>query len=252
MSKMTTRLDKQSIVEQFKSKHDAEQKSKLPTEIVELPSGGKVYEKSNPLCSGKVEIRYMTAYDEDILTNLSYVREGVMFDKLLESIIMSDCNINEMITSDKDAIIIQSRILAYGADYPVRIVDPKTKKELERTVNLSKLKHKPFKLQADNNGEFTYNVNQDTIIKFTYNVDITSDSGVYDLLTQCIKEVNGSRSSEDIDQFIRYNFLAGESKKFRIFYSENTPGLNYNYEFEGEDGGAFNAVFPIGIDLFWF
>ena len=255
MSKMTTRLDKQSIVDQAKSRYDTEQKSKLPTEIVELPSGGSVYAKSNPLSSGKVEIRYMTAYDEDILTNMSYVREGIMFDKLLESIVMTDCTVEDIISSDRDAILIQSRILAYGSDYPVKVIDPKTKKELERVVNLSALKYKPFKLQADENGEFVYTDPEspkELTIKFSYDINITLDTGIYGLLQQCIREVNGKRTKENIDHFIRYQFLAKDSKKFRTYYAENTPGMDYNYEFEGEDGGTFSAVFPIGIDLFWF
>jgi|TARA_B100000035_G_scaffold295601_1_gene286830 hypothetical protein len=254
-NKMTTRIDKQSIIDQAKSRYDNEQKSKLPTEIVDLPSGGKVYAKSNPLSSGKVEIRYMTAYDEDILTNMSYVREGVMFDKLLESIIMSDCNLDDMIASDKDAIVIQSRILAYGAEYPVKITDPETKTELERTVNLSKLKYKTFNLQADELGEFTYTdatSKTPLTIKFSYDINITSNDGIYDLLKQCIREVNGKRQADEIDHFIRYQFLAQDSKRFRTYFADNTPGMDYNYEFEGENGGTFSAVFPIGIDLFWF
>jgi len=255
MSKITTRIDKQSIIDQAKSRYDNEQKSKLPTEIIELPSKGKVYAKSNPLSTGKVEVRYMTAYDEDILTNMSYVREGVMFDKLLESIVMSDCNVADIISTDRDAILIQSRILAYGSDYPVKITDPKSKKELERTVNLSKLKYKSFSLQADDQGEFTYRDSEsskDLTIKFSYNVNTNSETGIYDLLKQCIREVNGKRQAEDIDHFIRYQFLARDSKRFRTYFADNTPGMDYNYEFEGEDGGTFSAVFPIGIDLFWF
>jgi len=255
MSKMTTRIDKQSIIDQAKSRYDTEQKSKLPTEIIELPSKGKVYAKSNPLSTGKVEVRYMTAYDEDILTNMSYVREGVMFDKLLESIVMSGCNVNDIISSDRDAILIQSRILAYGSDYPVKVTNPKTDAQLERTVNLSKLKYKPFALQADELGEFTYTDSEsskDLTIKFSYDININTDGGIYDLLKQCIREVNGKRQTEEIDHFIRYQFLARDSKRFRTYFADNMPGMDYNYEFEGEDGGTFSAVFPIGIDLFWF
>ena len=252
-NKMTTRLDKQSIIDQAKSRYDAEQKSKLPTEIVELPSGGKVYAKTNPLSSGQVEIRYMTAYDEDILTNVSYVKSGVVFEKLLESVIMSKCNIKDIISTDRDAILIQSRILAYGAEYPVSITDPKTKKKLERIVNLSNLSYKPFELISDDQAEFSYDIgDSDTTIKFSYDIDITSESGIYDLLKQCIREINGNRSPEHIDNFIRYSFLANDSRKFRTYYADNTPGIDYSCTFEGEDGGTFSAVFPIGIDLFWF
>jgi hypothetical protein len=254
MSKMTTRIDKDTIIQKAKQRYENEQQNKLPTEIVKLPSGGNVYPATSPLKSGQVEVRYMTAYDEDILTNVSYIREGIMFDKLLESVIMSDCNVNDIISTDRDAILIQSRILAYGAEYPVRVTDPNTGKELERVVNLTKLKYKPFDLIADENGEFEYKFNndRDITIKFTYNVKLTSESGVYDILKQCIKEVNGKRTEENIDHFIRYEFLAKDAKEFRTYYTEHTPGMDFEYEFEGENGGTFTATFPIGIDLFWF
>lgn len=254
MSKMTTRIDKDTIIQKAKQRYEDEQQSKLPTEIVKLPSGGNVYPAASPLRSGQVEIRYMTAYDEDILTNVSYVREGIMFDKLLESVIMSDCNVKDIISADRDAILIQSRILAYGSDYPVQVTDPNTGNQLSRSVNLSKLKYKSFNLHPDENGEFIYKIKneQETTIKFSYDINVNSDSGVYDLLKQCIKEVDGKRTQENIDHFIRYQFLAKDSKQFRTYYIENTPGMDYSCEFEGEDGGVFTATFPVGLDLFWF
>ena len=70
----------------------SESKLKFPTEMVELPSNGIVYPKENPLSSGKVEMKYMTAKEEDILTNQSYIQKGTVLDKLLEKLIVSECN----------------------------------------------------------------------------------------------------------------------------------------------------------------
>ena len=64
-------------------------KPKFPTEIVDLPSKGLLYPSDNPLASGKIEMKYMTAKEEDILTNQNYIRQGVVVDKLLESLIVS-------------------------------------------------------------------------------------------------------------------------------------------------------------------
>ena len=61
---------------------------KFPTEVVDLPSKGLLYPKTNPLSSGKVEMKYMTAKEEDILSNQNYIRQGVVFDKLLRSLIV--------------------------------------------------------------------------------------------------------------------------------------------------------------------
>jgi hypothetical protein len=193
----------------------------------------------------------MTAYDEDILTDVSYIKNGVVFDKLLESIITTPVNILDIIEADRDALIIMARIYAYGAEYPVNVIDPNSGKTIDAVVDLYKLNHKPFDLQPDPNGEFLYQVNNDTQLKFTYRIKNT-DTTISNFLLNSITEINGDRSKDNIQSFIKYEFLAGESKEFRKYISDNTPGLNMSYEFEGENGSTFNTRFPIGTDFFWF
>src|SRR6056300_762914 len=90
---------------------------KLPTEVVELPSRGLIYPEDNPLSSGKVEMKYMTAKEEDILTNQSYIQKGIVIVKLLQSLIVSDIKYDDLIVGDKNAILIAARVLGYGAEY---------------------------------------------------------------------------------------------------------------------------------------
>jgi len=250
--KHTTRLDNQHLVDKIKQDFDKQQRNKLPSIIATLPSAGRIYPESSPLRSGKIEMRYMTAYDEDILTNTSYIKEGVLFDKLLESIIVSDIDIKEIASVDKNGLIIYARILSYGADYPVNVIDPATGKTIQRTVDLTKIGYKPFDLQSDENGEFTYQVNDTTSIKYTYSVNLTDNDSISQLLQKIICQVNESRNPLDIENFLRYEFFARDAKQFRTYYAETMPGLNLDYEFEGENGGTFIAGFPIGPDLFWF
>ena len=94
---------------------------KFPTEEIDLPSKGLVYSKENPLSSGKVEIKYMTAKEEDILSNQAYIENGTVLDKLLDSVIISKINAKDLIIGDKNAILIATRILGYGSDYKVNI-----------------------------------------------------------------------------------------------------------------------------------
>jgi hypothetical protein len=251
MTKVTTRLGNQDIVNLARQRFESQQRSKLPTVIVSLPSGGKIYPESHPLRSGKIDMRYLTAYDEDILTNISYIKEGVMFDRLLDSIIMTDVNVADIASVDKDGLIIHARILAYGSDYPVHVTDPETKKELQRSVDLSQLSYLPFELESDENGEFTYEV-ANRVIKFSYLGRDTSNMTISETLKTIICQVDDSRTPEQIDEFIRYEFLARDAKEFRKFYADNAPGLDLTYEFEGEDGGTFKAGFRLGTDLFWF
>lgn len=251
MSKVTTRLGNQDIVNLARQRFESQQRSKLPTVIAKLPSAGKIYPETHPLRDGKLDMRYLTAYDEDILTNMSYIKEGVMFDRLLQSIIMSDVDITEIAPIDKDGLIIYARILAYGAEYPVQITDPTTGNILSRTVDLSRIGYLPFELEPDVNGEFTYTAGEN-VIKFSYLGQDTNKMTVSETLKEIICQVNDSRTPEAIEEFIRYHFLARDAKEFRRYYAENAPGLDLTYEFEGESGGTFKAGFRLGPDLFWF
>ena len=89
----------------------------LPTEIVELPSKGLIYPESNPLSSGQVEIKYMTAKEEDILSNQSYIQKGIVVDKLLKSLITSKINNDDLVIGDKNDIMVAARVLGYGKYY---------------------------------------------------------------------------------------------------------------------------------------
>jgi len=251
MTQMTNRLQDQKIIEIAKQQFEQTKKNKLPVTIVDLPSNGKVYPEEHPLHSGTIEMRYMTAYDEDILTDVSYIKNGVVFDKLLESIITTQISISDIIEADKDALIIAARINAYGSEYPVTVTDPVTNKPIDAVIDLHKLTAKPFTLTPDENGEFSYEINSETQIKFTYRIK-SGDTTISKFLLDSITEINGNRSSSDIESFIRYEFLAGPAKKFRQYISDNAPGLNMTYDFEGDDGSTFNTRFPIGADLFWF
>ena len=114
---------------------------KFPTEVIDLPSKGLVYPESNPLSSGTVELKYMSAKEEDILTNQNFIEKGTVIDKLLQSMIVSKINYDDLILGDKNAILVAARILGYGAEYSVEVTD-KYGKKIQSTINLSELKNK--------------------------------------------------------------------------------------------------------------
>ena len=248
----------QDIIALAKQQYEQTKRNTIPTEVISLPSAGKIYPKSHPLRSGQLEMRYMTAYDEDILTNLSYIREGIVLDKLIESLIITPgIDADTIAQADKDALIIQARILSYGPEYPVQVTDPENGKTYERTADLTKLTFLPFELQADQNGEFDYQVNDKFTLKFSFLTNreskkITDERTISGALQGLIKQINTSRSTTDIENFIRYEFLARDAKRFREFVQANTPGVNLELEFEGEQGGTFKSKFQIGSNFFWF
>ena len=125
---------------------------KLPTETIELPSKGLLYPADSELSKGTIEIKYMTAKEEDILTNQSYIKDGVVLDKLMKSLIVSEINYNDLLLVDKDAIMVAARILGYGKDYEFTYDYEKV------TIDLTELKDKKFneKLIVPGKNEFVF------------------------------------------------------------------------------------------------
>ena len=117
----------------------SETKFEFPTEVVELPSKGLVYPEDNPLSSGQIEMKYMTAKEEDILSNQNYIEKGIVIDKLLQSLIVSDVDYKDLIVGDKNAIVIAARILGYGASYEVKKNHPQTGQSEIVSIDLTSL-----------------------------------------------------------------------------------------------------------------
>ena len=137
---------------------------KFPTEEVELPSKGLLYSKDNPLSSGKLEMKYMTAKEEDILTNQSYIQKGTVLDKLLQSLLVNkDIKTEDLFVGDKNALFVAARILGYGKEYKTKIAGK------DETIDLTELENKPIdkELFSKGNNRFTYKLeNTGTVLEF--------------------------------------------------------------------------------------
>ena len=189
-------------------------------------------------------------------SNLAELRSFLFLDKLLDALITTDVNVNDIALVDKDALIISARIVSYGAKYPVRIKDPKTGNALNRDVNLKELNYKEFDFTTDDNGEITYKLPSGTVIKYTYisnsnQKQLDKEKSISSYLLKLIKQVDDSREISNIEEFLKYKFLIQDSKDFQDHILKSCPGVNFEFEFEGEDGGTFTAGFPLGSDLLW-
>ena len=257
MTQVTDRLVNSDIVELAKQRFETEKKSKVPTAIINLTSNGLIYPESHPLRKGYVNMRHMSAYDEDIIINETYIKKGIMFDMLLAELITDNIDVDEIAIADREGLIVNAYIMGYGSDYNINVTDPTTGKTLPRTVNLSTLPIKQFTLVPDTLGEFEYVINEDYKIKFKYvnNHDISKNSDdnkiISGFLKHVITAVNGDRSVTAIDDLLQYNFLPKDSKKFRTYYSENAPGIINELEFKGEHGDAFTSKFRFDPTVFW-
>ena len=187
----------------------SEKKLKFPTEMVELPSNGIVYQKENPLSSGKVEMKYMTAKEEDILTNQSYIQKGTVLDKLLEKLIVSECNYKDLVVGDKNALLIAARILGYGSDYEF------TYKNETIKVDLSTLENKEFDKSKFEQGqnEFPFTCPKSKTI-LTFKLLNHGDETAIDNELKGLKKIN-KNSSPELSTRLKYMIVSvdGSSEK---------------------------------------
>ena len=114
----------------------------FPTEIIDLPSKGIPYPEEHPLSSGKIEMKYMTAKEEDILTNQNFIKNGTVIDKLLQSLILDNVKVSDLIIGDKNSILVAARILGYGQDYTFKYPHPETGDDEEVTIDLTEAEDK--------------------------------------------------------------------------------------------------------------
>jgi hypothetical protein len=114
----------------------------FPTEVISLPSEGKLYPKENPLSSGQITIKHMTAKEEDILSSQNLIKKGIVLDKLFESVIVDNVNIDDILIGDKNAIILATRLLGYGPKYEASAYSSVTGDVINLSVDLTKIETK--------------------------------------------------------------------------------------------------------------
>ena len=243
-----------------------ESKFSLPTEVVELPSKGLLYPEDSPLSKGTIEMKYMTAKEEDILTNRNYIKNGTVIDKLLKSLIVTEgVDYNELLIGDKNAIMVAARVLSYGKDYVVKYNGE------EVTVDLSKVKNKEidYTLFEGRKNEFAFNLpNTDNTVTFrllTQADEISIEREINGLkkikkdsspevttrLKYMITSVNGLTDSKDIREFVDNFLLAKDARALRVEYARVQPDLDLTFTYTDEDGGEEDVDIPINIGFFW-
>ena len=234
----------------------------LPTETIELPSKGWLYPEGHPLSSGTIEIKYMTAKEEDILTNQNYIANGTVLDKLLKSLIITKVNYDDIVIGDKNAIMIASRILGYGAEYKF------TYNNVEEVVDLSKIENKKLDESIYTKGEnefpfkFPTSDNEITFKFLTHGDEVKINQELEGLkklkrdespelttrLKYMVTSINGNRDTKTIREFVDQAFLARDARAFREFINKIQPDVDLTF-FPSSSNKSISL--PIGINFFW-
>ena len=237
-----------------------EQTFNFPTEEIELPSKGLIYPEDNPLSSGKITMKYMTAKEEDILTNQSYIQNGTVLDKLLQALIVSKINYNDLIVGDKNAIMVAARVLGYGSDYVFNYNGQ------EHTVDLSKIDNKPFEHSNKGVNEFEFTL-PSTSVNITYKILTHGDEQKINAELDGLKKINknssaelstrlkfmitsigGERDPKIIREFVDTNLLARDSRELRKHIKETQPDVDLTFF---PDNSTNRIDIPVGIKFFW-
>jgi hypothetical protein len=247
----------------------------FPTEVIGLPSKGLIYPENNPLSKGTIEIKYMTAREEDILSSQNLIKKGIVLDKLFESIVVEPgVNIGDISVGDKNAILLATRILGYGAEYNVEVTDPFTGEQQKVTIDLSKIQTKEIddsKLNKENRYEFVLPMSKKKV-KFKLlthkdEIDINAEiqalnrlvkgdnvvsQDVSTRLRYMIVEVDGNADRGFINTFVKNNLLARDSKSLREYVRTISPDMDFKYEFTSELTGDTEALdIPFGVGFFY-
>ena len=243
------------------------EQQKFPSEVIDLPSKGKLYPENHPLRDGKIDIKYMTAKEEDILTSQNLIKKGIVIDKLLNSLILTKgVNTDDMLLGDKNAIMVAARILAYGPEYTCELINPLTDEKFEHTFNLADC---PFKELDESITENLFEVElpaSKTKIKYSLltgkderliEKDIKASkkigNGVSPELTTrfryLIKEVDGDNSQSVINNFSQ-NILARDSMFLREEMGKNAPDIDLTQEIDIE-GETVSVDIPMTVNFFW-
>jgi len=238
------------------------EKIEFNTEEIKLPSNGLIYPLDSPLSKGVIEMKYMSAKEEDILLNQNYLKKGTAIDHLLEALIVTPINYDDLIIGDKNAIMIAARILGYGPEYTFEFDNE------SHTIDLSQIDPKPI-----DESYFTPGINDFNFILPTSKIPITfkllngkdekninreleglkkiHKDNIPELSTRMkylLTSVEGETEISAIREFVDKRMLARDSQALRSHIKKIQPDVDLTF-FPSESSNGFNI--PIGVNFFW-
>ena len=248
----------------------------VPTEFVEIPSQGRYYPENHPLANQEtIEIKQMTAKEEDILTSRTLLKKGVALDRVMQSIIVDKrINANSLLVGDRNAILIAARISGYGSDYATNIRCPNCGTKQAHTFNLigaTNVRHSTVsENEVVDNGDGTFVATLPvTKVEITFKLMTGNDeknllqqienarkskqgeNNITRQLKQLVVAVNGDSSQETINYLVN-NVPSTDSRYLRNLFASATPDINLSEDFECvECGHEENMEVPLTADFFW-
>tara|TARA_B100001093_G_scaffold477191_1_gene504237 strand:- start:18715 stop:19515 length:801 start_codon:yes stop_codon:yes gene_type:complete len=245
----------------------------VPQELVPIPSEGKIYDPNSTLYGKKtVQIKAMTAKEEDILTSQAFLKEGTVIENLIKSCLIDDTfDVNDLINGDRNAILVSVRITGYGGEYAVVHGCAKCSSKNNVDVDLGSLAIKRLQIEPVEEGKnlFIYELpvtKKNVVFKFLTGKDekdeevrvkrmealnIQQDNSVTRYLEQIIVSVDGVTDKNKIHHFVK-NMPALDSRKLRMYSKSQEPGIDMSWKYNCESCGQSNEfTVPITPEFFW-
>jgi hypothetical protein len=247
--------------------------SKFPTEVISLPSKGWFYPPESRLALGTIELKMMTAKEEDILTSQNLIQKNIVLDKLLESLIIDkSINPEELFNCDRNAILFAVRRLAYGDKYDVNITCGKCSKESPHSIDLAKMDNRPFEFEKYPRGKNSFDfylpylkktVTFKMLSKKDENAIEEELKGLQKVSTEITREVttrlahiitavDGESDTSKVRRFVNNELVSRDSFALRKHIRETLPDIDSTFEFKCPHCGAERKEeTPIGVNFFW-
>jgi len=248
------------------------QESPFPTEVINLPSKGWFYLENTPLATGQLELKVMTAREEDILVSKNLINKGIVLDKLLESLIVDkSINPGDMLNCDRNAAFVAIRRMAYGDEYKANVICSKCNADNLVNIDLGKIDNKAFDFEkySKNKNEFDFTVpgsgklitfklltkkDEDAIdaeLKALQKISNEITSEITTRLKHVITSVDGNRDKAIIRKFVD-EMKAKDSLSFRNYMRTVTPDIDMSFDFVCSSCGIERREdVPLGVSFFW-
>jgi hypothetical protein len=234
----------------------------LPYDMVSLPSQGVFYQNGKK----SVKVTYLNASDENLLATPSMIGSGELVDSLLSrKILDKDIVVADMANCDKEAILVFLRNTAFGSDYTVSVLDPKTNTEFQTKIDMSVLKTKDIAVEVDERGEFEHYLEMSkkkckiTLLSPTHEKELKEIEETYKeqkispymtkQLEMVVKEIDGNRDPMTISQFIQ-TMPIKDSQEIRKVVRKNAPELDLNVKVMTPSNEEIGVRINFGVEFF--
>ncbi len=245
-----------------------------PTEFVELPSKGKGYPQGHPLCGQEsIEIRFMTAKEEDILTSQTLLKKGIAIERVLQSLVKDKTiDVGTMLIGDRNAMLVAARSSAYGEWYKTTVSCPSCAEQNKKAFKLTDAKvyhgddHEEYDIEETENGTYKVTLpysklvvecklltgaDELSIVKHMQNKKNKGEGLVLNQMALYMVSVNGY-TEQNVIVYTIQNMVAADSRYLRNAVKTFTPQLRVVSDFECNSCGYEQELeVPFGADFFW-